>query len=158
MFGPSGSLDSQTSETQWYEGIAGSQGHYSDDDKPMFGMHGNVVSFTINNQANLALESQHKAIQFEEEQAAALASTNALSSPKVSTSSKASIFSAVEPLVQEKVLEIVKICTQWLEDDLKVVTARKDRAFRELAEEREWIRVLEHHLSQHGIPLPTYPF
>jgi hypothetical protein len=98
----------------------------------MFGMYGNVVSFTIN-QANLALESQHKAIQFEEEQAAALASTNVPSSlfsgPKVSTSSEASIFSAVEPLVQEKVLEIVRICTQRLEDDLKVVTARKDRAF-----------------------------
>jgi hypothetical protein len=158
LFGPGGSLDSQTSETQWYEGIAGSQGHYeSDDDKPMFGKYGNVVSFTIN-QANLALESQHKAIQFEEEQAAALAPTNVPSSPKVSTSSEASIFSAVEPLVQEKVLAIVKICTQRLEDDLKVVTARKDRAFRELAEEREWIRVLEHHLNQHGIPLPTYPF
>ena len=161
MFGPGGSLDSQTSETQWYEGIAGSQGHYSDDDKPMFGMYRNVSLMV--NQANLPLESQHKAIQYEEEQAA-LASTNAASTlfsaptPSTSSSSKASNPFAIDPLVQEKVLEIVRICTQRLEDDLRVVTARKDRAFRELAEECEWIRVLEHHMNQRGIPLPTYPF
>jgi hypothetical protein len=128
----------------------------------MFGMYRNVSLMV--NQANLPLESQHKAIQYEEEQAAALASTNAastlFSAPTPSTSSSSSACNpfAIEPLIQEKVLEIVRICTQRLEDDLKVVTARKDRAFRELAEEREWIRVLEHHMNQCGIPLPTYPF
>jgi hypothetical protein len=65
---------------------------------------------------------------------------------------------SLPPLVHEKIVEIVNLCTQQLEDNLAVVTARRDRAFQELADEREWIQILENQLSIHGIPLPKYPF
>ena len=61
---------------------------------------------------------------------------------------------AVQSLVDAKIKEIVRICTQRLEGDLQVVTARRDAAFKELAAEREWIRILELTLRNNEIPLP----
>ena len=41
MFGPGGSLNSQTTETQWYEGVTGCDGRFSEfhaDGTPMIGV------------------------------------------------------------------------------------------------------------------------
>jgi hypothetical protein len=85
--------------------------------------------------------------------AATVISGNTPTTPSPSTFS-----SSLPPLVHEKIVEIVKLCTQRLEDNLAVVTARRDRAFQELSDEREWIQRLENQLSVHGIPLPKYPY
>ena len=60
----------------------------------------------------------------------------------------------VQSLIDEKIKEIMAVCTQRLEGDLQVVTARRDAAFRELAAEREWVRILELTLRNNEIPLP----
>ena len=61
-------------------------------------------------------------------------------------------------VIHMKVEDIITICMSTFQNDLRVVTARRDNAFRELAEEREWIRILEKTLSENKIPLPKYPF
>lgn len=60
----------------------------------------------------------------------------------------------VQSLVDTKIKEIIAVCTERLEGDLEVVTARRDSAFRELAAEREWVRILELTLRNNEIPLP----
>ena len=64
----------------------------------------------------------------------------------------------INSVIRTKVEEIITICTARIQNDLCVVTARRDTAFRELAEEREWVRILEKTLGDHKIPLPKYPF
>ena len=112
----------------------------------------------------LISESQHKYIRYqldlEKERVSGLTADATLISgtTPVTPSAPESTTFSLPPLVHEKMVEIVKLCTQRLEDNLAVVTARRDRAFQDLADEREWIKILENQLSIHGIPLPKYPF
>jgi len=64
----------------------------------------------------------------------------------------------VQLLVDVKIKEIIGVCTQRLEGDLQIVIARRDAAFRELAAEREWVRILELTLRENEIPLPKHTF
>ena len=68
--------------------------------------------------------------------------------------SRESDAAVVQSLVYTKIKEIIEVCTERLEGDLEVVTARRDAAFRELATEREWVRILELTLRNNEIPLP----
>ena len=50
MFGPGGSLDSQTTETQWYKGLTGCDGRfgeYHEDGTPMIRMSFFSIIFPI---------------------------------------------------------------------------------------------------------------
>ena len=66
--------------------------------------------------------------------------------------------SSLKSLIHMKVEDIITICMSTFQNDLHVVMARRDMAFQELTEEREWIRILEKMLSDNKIPLPKYPF
>ena len=66
--------------------------------------------------------------------------------------------SSLKSLIHMKVEDIITICMLTFQNDLHVVMARRDMAFQELKEEREWIWILEKTLSDNKIPLPKYPF
>lgn len=68
------------------------------------------------------------------------------------------------PVVLQKVQDIVDHCLQSTKEDLASVSARRDAVLAELEREKEcvlreraWIRVLEKTLNEHGIPYPKYP-
>ena len=67
------------------------------------------------------------------------------------------IINIARNVVQEEV-EVLKGTCLNLEDEVKAVTARRDLMGRDLGREREWIRLLELTLKNHGIPFPPYPF
>ena len=170
MFGPGGSLDSQTTETQWYEGLTGCDGRFSEyheDGTPII-----RTSFFPHNLSyswpDPLLESQKHAIEYAEEQEElrlkARKTGGSCIFPIKNEEAEAHLPSAslqvnsnvavVQSLVDTKIKEIIAVCTERLEGDLEVVTARRDSAFRELAAEREWVRILELTLRNNEIPLP----
>ena len=65
---------------------------------------------------------------------------------------------SINSVIRAKVEDIITICTARIQNDLCVVTAHRDTAFRELAEEWEWVRILEKTLADNKIPLLKYPF
>ncbi|KAF8204044.1 hypothetical protein BJ912DRAFT_941729 [Pholiota molesta] len=145
LFAPGGSLDSQTTDSQWAEINFGPESQPMEAQEIGDGPGGHSQPDEVLPEGDLEHSTRCKSDKYLLSQVIRiidLCTENAIRN--------------LNTMKDDEIKSLQDRCT-FLEGQLRSISARNSAICQEISREREWIHLLQQSLQDHGIPYPPYP-